>query len=87
MRALISACGEGFRKVAARGAAWGGVEAGSGINKDGDSRLGGGEEVGSGMNKDGDSRLGGGDCWVLVMFVKNGSITGSCSRGWEDFRS
>lgn len=65
MRALISACGEVFRGVAA----------------------GGGEEAGSGMNKDGDSRLAEGDCFVLVMFVKKGSMTCSCSRGWEDFHS
>ena len=46
-----------------------------------------GEEAGSGMNKDWDSRLRGRNCWVLVMFVKRGSMTCSCSRGWEDFHS
>ena len=65
----------------------GGEEAGSGMNKDGDPRLGRGEETGSGMNKVEVSRLGGGDCWVLVMFVKKGSMTGSCSRGCEDSNS
>lgn len=48
---------------------------------------GGREEAGSGMNKDEDSRLAGGVCWVLLMFVKRGSMTCSCSRGWEDFHS
>lgn len=80
MRALTSACGEEFRGVAAGGAVWAGKEAGSGMNKDGDSRLGGGEKARSGMNKDG-------NCWVFVIFVKTGSMTGSCSRGWEDFHS
>lgn len=65
MRALISACEEGFLGVAA----------------------GGREEAGSGMNKDEDSRLAGVVCWVLLMFVKRGSMTCSCSRGWEDFHS
>lgn len=32
------------------------------------------------MNKDG-------DCWVFVMFVKTGSMTGPSSRAWEDFHS
>lgn len=62
MRALTSPCGEGFRGVAAGGAVWGGEEAGSGMNKDG-------------------------DCWVFVMFVKTGSMTGSSSRAWKDFHS
>lgn len=62
MRALTSACGEGFRGVASGGAVWGGEEAGSGMNKDGDSRLEGGEEARSGMNKDGNSRFEEGDC-------------------------
>lgn len=45
------------------------------------------EEDGSGMNKDGDSREARRACWVLVMFVKKGAMTCSCSLGWEDFHS